>query len=75
MNEEFGSGAGMCGADGLPVLLACSSDCTLCEEVGRCQACREQTYLMEGYCTPNCGPGYHADQKTRTCQGDDVCLN
>lgn len=55
--------------------LACSSDCTLCEEVGRCKACREQTYLMEGYCTPSCGHGYYADQKTRTCQGDNICLS
>lgn len=44
----------------------------LCEEVGRCEACREKTYLMEGYCTPNCGHGYYADLKTRTCQGDET---
>lgn len=52
--------------------LACSSDCVLCDEVGRCRACRDQTYLMEGYCTPNCGHGYYADQKTRTCHGENT---
>lgn len=56
--------------DGVSCSSACSSDCTLCEEVGRCEACREPTFLMEGYCTPSCGHGYYAEQKTRTCQGD-----
>lgn len=57
--------------------LACSSDCVLCDGVGRCKACRDQTYLMEGYCTPDCGHGYYADQKTRICHGNrmkSVCV-
>lgn len=27
---------------------------------------------MEGYCTPDCGQGYYADQKTRTCHGNNA---
>lgn len=48
---------------------ACSSDCVLCDGVGRCSVCRDRTYLMEGYCTPDCGPGYYAELKTRVCHG------
>jgi len=51
---------------------ACSSDCVLCDGVGRCKACRDQTYLMEGYCTPDCGPGYYANAKIRTCHGKNT---
>lgn len=50
--------------------LACTTDCALCDEVGRCTACQDPTYLLDGYCTPSCGHGYYADDKTRTCHGN-----
>ncbi|CAB1322441.1 unnamed protein product, partial [Coregonus sp. 'balchen'] len=45
----------------------CSADCVECEGMGRCTVCSQNTYLRDGYCTPDCGHGFYADKKTRTC--------
>ncbi|KAL0979867.1 hypothetical protein UPYG_G00190840 [Umbra pygmaea] len=47
--------------------LSCSSDCVECEGMGQCTVCRQNTYLSDGYCTPDCGQGFYGDKKTRTC--------
>lgn len=49
---------------------ACSPDCVLCDGAGRCTACAHHMFLMEGYCTPDCGSGYSPDPRTRVCRGE-----
>lgn len=56
----------------LPYFPACPSGCAECVSVGECRICTENLFTKNGQCTPDCGHGFYADMKMRTCQGNTL---